>query len=337
MENVEEQILSYPHLPVEKQREIESYVESHPEWAPLLRDVRSIESFIRDAGTESSSDTLVTTYVVVEHLHPGAVPSGLKETFRRLEKEMEGNSTLRKRVQSARRRLEEAEAALDPVTHFEELSGHAFETDAKESSTTADPTASTGKETRGTGSSFGAFVDELLRVPTPLRWAGAAAALLLGAYGTLFVVSQSSQSTLDRLAVVDVSNQVVDNYTSTTTRSATPSPDTGTAGQLYVEALTAVQSARTSTLGLFPSYDAGSLDRAEQLLQKVLDRSDRGSFLALEAHFYLGKVCLAQRQVDEARSHFKTVVKREGRMAEESQDILETLHKEYATGGPNAG
>ncbi|PSQ62535.1 MAG: hypothetical protein BRD25_05265 [Bacteroidetes bacterium QH_1_61_8] len=200
MENVEEQILSYPHLPVEKQREIESYVESHPEWAPLLRDVRSIESFIRDAGTESSSDTLVTTYVVVEHLHPGAVPSGLKETFRRLEKEMEGNSTLRKRVQSARRRLEEAEAALDPVTHFEEVSGHAFETDAKESSTTADPAASTGKETRGTGSSFGAFVDELLRVPTPLRWAGAAAALLLGAYGTLFVISQSSQSTLDRLA-----------------------------------------------------------------------------------------------------------------------------------------
>jgi TolA-binding protein len=261
----------------------------------------------------------------------------LKETFRRLEKEMEGNSTLRKRVQSTRRRLEEAEAALDPVTHFEELSGHAFETDAKESSTTVDPAASTGKETQGTGSSFGAFVDELLRVPTALRWAGAAAALLLGAYGTLFVVSQSSQSTLDRLAVVDVSNQVVDNYTSTTTRSATPSPDTGTAGQLYVEALTAVQSARTSTLGLFPSYDADSLDRAEQLLQKVLDRSDRRSFLALEAHFYLGKVGLAQRQVDEARSHFKTVVKREGRMAEEAQDILETLHEEYVTGGPNAG
>lgn len=337
MQNVEEQILSYPHLPVEKQREVEAYVEDHPEWAPLLQDVRSLESLTREQKTESSSDALVTTYVVAKHLHTGEVSSELKEAFRRLERKKENDPALRERIEAARRRLEEAEAVIDPVSHFEELTGHSLEPDLEEASAESAAAAREPTQDRDALAPIRSFVDELLRVPLAVRWAGAAAAFLLGTYVVLFAASEASKSPLDRLAAVDVSNQVVDNYASTATRSATSPTDTATADQLYIDALTAVQDARTSTLGLFPSYDAEKLKRAEQLLKQVLDRTESGSFLALEAHYYLGKTHLAQEQIEVARSHFKTVVKQEGRMAEEARDILETLQKEYPMVNTNTG
>lgn len=339
MQNVEEQILAYPHLPVEKQREVEAYVEDHPEWASLLRDVRSLESLTREQETEFSSGALVTTYVVAKHLHPGEVSSELKEAFRRLEQTMEDDPALRERVEAAQRRVEEAEAAIDPVSHFEELTGHALQPDVDKASASAESAAAAREPARGRDAlaPIRSFVDELFRLPLAVRAAGAAVALLLGTYVVLFAASEASQSPLDRLATVDVSNQVVDNYASTATRSATSPADTTTADQLYIDALTAVQDARTSTLGLFPSYDAEKLERAEQLLEQVLDRTESGSFLALEAHYYLGKTHLAQEQIEVARSHFKTVVKQEGRMAEEARDILETLQEEYPMVKTNTG
>lgn len=326
MDNVEEQILSYPHLSVDKKREVESYVEAHPEWASLLEDVRAIESLVRNV--DDSDDALLTTYVVVQHLHPEQASSELKDAFRRLEQKMNDNSDLRERAEATRKRLEDAEAAIDPVVQFEELTGHSMEPNTEEASATAESTASS----RNTSTSLSALLDELLRLPLAVRGVGAAVALLLGTYTVLFVASEASQSTLDRLATVNVSSQVVDNYTSTATRSAMPSADTVTADQLYVKALTAVRNARTSTLGLFPSYNTKTLNRAEELLTQVLDRTEAGSFLALEAQFYLGKVKLAQGQVEPARSHFKIVVQREGRMAAEAHSILKTLQEEYPAG-----
>jgi len=330
MENIEEQIFSYPHLPAEKQRDVEAYVEAHPEWAPLLQDVRSIESLVQGIAEPNSSDALLTTYIVVQHLHPEETPSELAEAFRRLEQRMEANPDLQERAGATRQRLEEAEAAVDPVAQFEELTDHSLEPAAEEASAPTD-TRETARD-REAAPSLRSFVDDLLRLPLAVRWAGAAVALLIGTYGILFATSEASQSTLDRLATVNVSDQVVDNYTSTATRSATPSSDTVTSDQLYVDALAAVQEARTATLGLFPSYDADKLDRAERLLKQVLDRTEPGSFLALEAQYYLGKVYLARGQVETARSHLKTVVEREGRMADKARDILETLHEEYPIG-----
>ena len=336
MQNVEEQILSYPHLPVEKQREVEGYVEAHPEWASLLQDVRAIESLVKEDG-ERSSDPLVTTYVVAQHLHPEEVSSTLQASFRRLEQKMEGDPALRERVEAARQRLKEAEAVLDPVAKFESLTDHSLGDERQEPSTAN--AAASRRETasdREPATPIQAFVDEILRLPLAMRWAGAAVALLLGAYVVLFAASTASQSTLDRLAAVNVSNQVVNNYASSATRGAAPSPDTLTADQLYVDALSVVRNARTSTFGLFPSYDSEKLDRAEQLLNQVLDRTEPGSFLALEARFYLGKVYLAQEKIEPARSSFKTVVEREGRLSIKARDILETLQEEYPVGGESS-
>jgi predicted negative regulator of RcsB-dependent stress response len=173
-----------------------------------------------------------------------------------------------------------------------------------------------------------------MALPLAVRGVGAVAVLLLGTYAVLFAASTASQSTLDRLAAVDVSNQMVESYYSTNTRGASPpSADTMRAGTLYLDALATLRDARTSTLGLFPSYDADALDRAEAQLRQVLNRTDQDSFLALEAQFYLGKAYLAQGRVDAARTRFETVVEREGRRAQEARRILDVLREEAPGGG----
>ncbi|PSQ86781.1 MAG: hypothetical protein BRD30_09295, partial [Bacteroidetes bacterium QH_2_63_10] len=149
----------------------------------------------------------------------------------------------------------------------------------------------------------------------------------------LYGVSQATQSTLDRLAAVEVSDQVVENYASAEMRSPMPESDTASVDDQYLEALSALRGARSSTLGLFPRYDTEMLNRAERRLNEVLQQVEPESFLALEAHFYLGKIALAQEEVFAARRHFKAVVKGEGRRAQEAYEILKTLQQEQIAGG----
>lgn len=325
MDDVEEQILSYPHLSVEEKREVEAYVESNPEWAPLLQDVRSIERLAGRTQEDLPSDALLATYVTVQHLRPEAVPPRLQDAFSDLEARIEEDETLRRSVDAARRRIQEAEAAVDPVSHFESLTDHTLDAEAA-SEPAAEPESS---EARATTPSL---LDVFLNVPVLLRRGAVAAAVAVGLYGGLYGVSSALQSPLDRLAAVEVSSQVVDNYAETNLRTPVPEADTASVDEQYLEALSTLREARTSTLGLFPRYDQEALARAEQDLNRVLERVESGSFLALEARFYLGKISLAQEEVETARRHFKAVVKREGRQAEEAYDILKTLQQEYGAG-----
>lgn len=321
MDDVEKAILSYPHLTAEEQAEVETYVESNPEWAPLLRDVRSLEDLSRTAQERLPADDLLVSYVVVKHFHPDDVPPRLQEAFSRIEARIEEDPELNQRVEAVRRRLKEAESALDPVASFESLTGHSLEREpGKQGVGAVEP------ESEDALTDAPSLLEVFFTLPVLLRRGAVAILLLVGLYGTLFAFSVSTQSTLDRLAAVDVSDEVVESYVSTETRSAVPAPDTtATVDQQYVGALSALRSARNSTLGLFPHYDPETLARAEQRFEHVLDEVAPGSFLALEAHFYLGKIALAQGDVGPARNHFQTVVKREGRKKAEAAEILKTL------------
>jgi len=330
METVEEHILAYPHRPPDEQREVEAYVEAHPEWAPLLHDVQSIEQLVREPALLNGMATpepFLATYVVMTHAHPDAIPSELDAAFSRLEAQIDKDPALQDHVSTLRQRLERVEASLDPVTQFERLTGHTLPEDPDtqpEPPTVAESTSQSPRP-QGPSSPF----DRLLRLPRVMRWAGALALFLLGAYALLFAVSNASQSPAQKLAVIE-SDRVVESYSETNTRSAGRSPNMPRAQQLYLEARTILQDVRTSTLGLFPRYDAEALDRAQALLSESIEETEPDSFLALEAHFYLGKVHLAQEQVDAARSHFQTVVEREGRLAADAQRILDRLDAEYS-------
>lgn len=323
MDDVEERILSYPHLSVEEQREIEAYVESNPEWAPLLRDVRSIESLSPTAEGTLPSNALLATYVAIRHFHPEEVPPKLQTIFSKLEARIESDEALQREAEAARRRLREAEAAVDPVSHFEALTEHALEKEP-ERADHADPASSTDQNT---GPSL---LDGLLNLPHLVRRGAVVAIVLVGLYGGLYGASLATQSTLDRLATVEVSDQVVESYATTETRAPLSGTDTASADNQYLEALSTLREARVSTLGLFPRYDSEQLEQAERGFARVLEQVEPGSFLALEAHFYLGKIALAQDEVGTAQRHFKTVVKREGRRADEAYEILKTLQREYS-------
>jgi hypothetical protein len=190
---------------------------------------------------------------------------------------------------------------------------------------------------RDSASPIRALVDRVLALPLAVRSAGAALLVLLGTYAALFVASTASQSPLDRLAAVSVSDQMVESYYSTSARGAGTTSDTQRVGDLYLDALSTLRGARTSTLGLFPSYDTTALRRAETRLKHVLDRTESGSFLALETQFYLGKVYLAQGRPDSARPRFETVVEREGRRVQDARRILRTLRTEYPGGAEGNG
>jgi hypothetical protein len=292
---------------VEKKREVEAYVESNPEWMPLLQDVRSIERLAERTEVDRPSDALLATYVTVQHLHPEAVPPRLQDAFAELEARIEEDEAVRRDVDAARRRMREAEATVDPVSHFESLADHTL-----------------GAETAS--EPWSSLRDVFLNMPMFLRGGAVAAVVVVGLYGGLYGVSSALQSPADRLAAVEVSSQVTDNYASTNLRNPVSESGTASVDEQYLEALSTLRKARTSTLGLFPHYDQEALARAEKTLSRVLERVEPGSFLALETRFYLGKIALAQKEV--AARHFKAVVKGEGRRADEAYDILKALQQE---------
>ncbi len=330
MDDVEEQILSYPHLPPEEQRDIEAYVEKHPEWAPLLQDVRALEGTSQEITTGHPSDALLATYVVARHLATEEMSSLFQQAFSQLEDRIDQDEALRQKVNTIRQRLRKVESEIEPAAHFERVTGHKIEGGRDAQSA---PSSSEASRHRKSRSLFRSVLQVFVGLPLMVRRAAVTLLLLVGVYGGLYAASVANQSTLERLSAVEVSDQVVDNYYDTNTRSLTPG-EASRADELYLEALSSVRSARTSTLGLFPQYDAEELERAEQLFHQVLDEVESGSFLALEARFYLGKIALAQEDVEEARSHFKTVVKQEGRKATEAYEILRTLQEEYPMQNP---
>jgi TolA-binding protein len=328
MENIEEQILTYPHRSREEQREIEAFVEDHPEWASLLRDVRALEGFAqvrRLSEQEGPVEALLATYVTVRHVHPRGVSPALDAAFRRLEGRIEGDEGLREQAEAMRRRLVEAEAEVDPVPQFEELTGHDLSAESTSDPVSA-PEQTNDASTASTSSP--SLIEMFFQLSAPARWIGSTLVLLLGTYGGLYGVSVATQSPLDRLAAVDVSEQVIESYAPAEARRGPASDaeaDTMRTQDRYLEALSSLRAARTAPLGLFPEYDADTVRRAEQLLRDVVAREEGGTFLALEARFYLGKAHLAQRQVEEARTQFEAVVAGEGRQADEARRILDAL------------
>ncbi len=325
MNNVEAKILSYPHLQDDEQEDIEAYVEAHPEWVPLLSDVRALES-ASESSPKAFSDDLIATYVTVRHVHPDAVPPELQETFSVLEDALEERPALRRKVEAARARLRDAESALDPAAHFEALTDHTVEaaTDPA-AATTASGQDATAREPR---------LDDALRLPLIMRWVGAVMVALGLVYGGLYGASRMGQSTLDRLAAVEVSDRVVESYNSGAVRGPAPSSQTTSVDAQYLEALSRLRAARTTTLGLFPRYVPEELAAARTRFRTVLESVEPRSFLALESHFYLGKIALAQERLPVARRHFSAVVRGEGRRDKEAHQILTVLQQEYAPGTP---
>lgn len=326
MENVREQILSYPQRSAEEQRRVEKYVEAHPEWAPLFRDIRRLESFLRKAGGD---DPILTSYVVAQEVEMEGLSSTFEEAFGRIERALDEDEELRAQIDEMQEQFEQAEADLNPVSHFESVTGHSL-------SDREDGSASLGEPSRDNpdappqasgsrGAQGGAAL--LLSLPPIVQRIGSGLLGLLAVYLGLFAIDQATQSTFDRLATIEVSDQMVESYYSSQTQRTVSGPDTTTVDDVYLGSLATLRQAESTTFGLFREYHRDSLRHAKRGLERVLNRTEPSSFLASEARFYLGKLCLAEKRIEKARAHFEAVVQQDGRRAPEAQRILKSLEE----------
>lgn len=327
MDNIEEKILQFGALSPEAQQNIEAYVRDHPEWKAMLRDVKALETMCRDARLMYRADDEVLAYYVVARRTQLEPSAALRAVFRRLEERLAGDPELRARHDALQGRLEELAASLDPAAQFEKLSGYDMAS-LDDLSVGPSPKQTAPDE----GGHQSASEARILALPRAIRWAAAAVVLVGLLYGGLYVVSEATQSDADQLALVNLSETQIEGY-ELTMRGAPATADTASSDALYLEALRTLRSARTSTLGLFPRYDRDRLAQAEQLLERVIEREAPRSFLQIEAHFFLGKVHLAQGDVEAARSNFQTVARQEGRRTSEAVDILTKLQEMYPAHG----
>lgn len=358
MSTPEDRILAYPHLDEGEKRAVEGYVESNPEWTSLLRDVKALEAYanrVRLFDAESPTDEVLATYAVAQYLHPDRVPAPLADAFDRVKTRLANDPDYRARYEAMLQRMKAVEDETDPLDRFEAITGHRLDPAPpphRSDDAASDAFDGVGAAAHGAlptdgvpaGDSPPAFaadrdaspsshrlVNRLAPFSSVARRVALAFVLVLGLYGVLYGVSWSTQSPADRLAAMDVNEEVIATFQDTRTRGAT-SVDTVTADAIYLRALPLLRDARTSTVGLFPHYDHNKLNEAERLLRDVVASTSAGAFLQLEARFYLGKVNLAQRDLDAARSHFKEVVRHEGRRATEAYRILREIEREYPAG-----
>lgn len=312
MTDIETKILQFGSLSADEQRRVEAYVDAHPEWGSFLEDVKTLDALRDEMASQLRTDDDVLAYYAVA-THTELTPSApLERVFTALEARLNTDAALQERYEALVQRLDAIGESIDPVAQFESLSGFRLNADAPPDRSSTEEKATT----------------RLVVLPRALRWAAAAVVLVAVAYGGLYGVSSATQSDIERLALVDASETQVEGY-SLTTRGASATSSVDSSSALYLDALLTLRGARKSTLGLFPRYNPDELARAETLLQRVIEREGARSFLQVEAYFFLGKVHLAQGNIEAARSNFQTVALHEGRRSQEATDILTELQQTY--------
>lgn len=313
MDNIEQNILQFGELSPDEQRAVEAYVDAYPAWQPLLEEVKALEALRRDMRLLHADDDEALAYYVVARHFGIDVSAPLQRVFEGIETRLARDAALRERHEALARRLEDIASGLDPVAQFEQLSGFRIPSESERGDGAA-------RVDRGALRSF--------RRWEVVRWAAAAVLMAVVLYGGLFATSHLVQSDAERLALVNLSEAEIEGY-QTVLRGSTEVGSDPSTEALYLEALHTLRGAQITTLGLFPRYDDQKLAQAETLLQQVIEREESHSFLQLEAHFFLGKVHLAQGKIEAARSNFETVAVCEGHRTSEAVEILTELKEKY--------
>jgi flagellar biosynthesis GTPase FlhF len=331
-ESLEDKILQYPALSREEQREVEARVQDRPELQALLREAKALEDVLAEArllvktppGDEALAHYLVTERLGSKH----ALPKAVRSAHDRVKAHLEEHPEERERLRTFEERLNDVEAeSTDPARQFEELTGHALADEAEQPPSEArEPSdaryRSEQRPERAPDRDSSARVYQMAT-----RWsrrAAVAALLVAGLYGALFLASRASQSETERLAAFSDEELSVQGYRMRDGGASTPT-DSASADARYLRALASLRKARSSTLGLFPRYDAERLRRAERLLRKVTEQTESDSFLHLEALYFLGKTQLAMGQREAARTSLRRVIEGQGRKAGAAREVLRTL------------
>lgn len=305
MKFIEQQILLYDDLSSSERGEVDHYVEAHPQWSPLLAEAKALHALL---GTLSPSgealDILdLAQYVLARHLdlRPEATP--LASHYAVVEQALAEHPALERQARAMAKTLEQIAAeAEDPAAHFERLTGRRLEPMRQDEKAIAP-----------------AF--RLYRLQ-PLRLALAASVVLAVLYGALALVSRTLEP--ERVQVAALADLPA-SYEGLRLRGEGAADRTS---DRYAAALDRLAAARSSVLGLFPTYDAAELDAVAADLREVIDASGPGSWEGVEALYILGRIRLYQGQAEEATWALQSVVALDGPHASDARRLLDYLQAE---------
>lgn len=204
-----------------------------------------------------------------------------------------------------------ADGMEDPIAKLERMTGHRV-------TPTAAGARGRAADRRAAPATRAARIGRMRLV----RGLAVAAAFVVAAYGGLALVSGAALPERARVADLDAALE----YRQPTLRGdAAADP-----GAPLVAALDRLDAARTSTLGLFPRYDARALDDVAAELRRVADdaAADRQSAVRQEALLTLGRVRLYQDDREAAARVLREVVAMGDYAAPEARRLLD-----YATQG----
>ncbi len=307
---MEEKILLYSALEPAEQRDVEHYVQAHPELATMLEDAKAFERLLREARlleADQPGDDALAYYAVTHRLGGHPAPAWLQDAFDRIEARLQADPALAARYEHLARRIAELEAGHDAVEQFERLTGHRLPPSAPASL----PVAAVRPPAR-----------RPLRLLRARRWIVAAAVALVAFFGALWLAGRLAVPPSHRLAALDPADFEAGDLR---LRSAGPLLATPSADDRYRQAVALLRQARTATLGLFPRYDAARLAEAAVLLEGVAGQEAEGAPLQLEAYYLLGKVRLLQQDRAGAEAALRQVVERADWRAAEAAALLEKM------------
>ena len=298
MNAIEQKILAFGDLPAAEQQELETYVRQHPEWAPLLADTRALHSLLEatHAPAGPTTDDLAA-YVFAEATGSDSAPDAKDVITEKLKSDPE----VAREVRLLRRRLDTIAAdTADPVDHFERLTGRTLHTDSAPAKR-AEP----GR----------------VLAWRPLRFALAASLALAALYGLLALANQATQPERTLLADLSATPALYDNMR----LRGGESPSDPAEG--YGQAREMLLGARSSFLGLFPSYDADELERAARSFRALADEFEPDTWEGSEALYTFGRIRLYQGRDEEAAQAFRLVVTHNGPHALDAQRLLSAIDR----------
>jgi len=320
-----EKILFFTVLSADEQAEVRAFVDENPSWKPILNQAAAMADLLQAAqGATAAQPTtdMLAHLIAAEHLLIRPLPAEMVEAQDRAEEKLATNAAYRETYEALAARLRALTSGTDPAAQFERLAGHSAKA-------VVDPHANDeGREhrTNDRPAARGSRVPST-RMPQFLRLSIAIAATVLVLYAMLWGISEMTTPTHERLAAIDADELYVEGFgaTRSSPNEATAADAPPGADVLYLEALEHLRYARSDVLGLFPRYDQEALSKAETRLRSVIDAEEAGSFVQLDAYYFLGKIHLARGEEEEARVAFLRVVRGEGRNAPSASGILQEL------------
>lgn len=298
----EQDILLYPDLSQNEREAVDRYVAAHPHLRALLDEAKALTSLMDQLpaadGAPDAQD--IARYILSRHLDTQAPPDEHVQQYAIIERALAENPALERQARVLATNLERLAAdAEDPVLQFERLTGRRLEPIPKATEVNA-PTF------------------RLYRL-RPLRLALAASLAAVVLYGALAIANYVATPGHVQMAALDGVTQV---NAGMTLRGAGPTDRTL---ERYAAALDQIESARTSVLGLFVTYDDTQLDQAAADLRSVIDESEEGSWEALEALYVLGKIRVHQNRTDDALWALQAVVSMDGPHASDARRLIDYL------------